>query len=269
MSTRVLQGAEVKLAEVHIWRSAGNQAVAPASEQEPGATGDGEATAGPRAESGLEGGEPVGHATSTPPPPPAPPPPPPPEPTGPTWEEFRALEAGFRRLEAGLPEAEKRARADGRKEGEAAGLAAWKAAIENAARSVDQITSLRGRLRKEAEQDVVQLSLAIAKRVLRRELTIDPEAMLGLVRTAFERVEVREVHRVRVRPEDTAAISDFLVRMGGSQKIEVTADMGLDAGAVIVETARGNLDASLETQLAEIERGFTDLLTRRRKSDAA
>lgn len=178
------------------------------------------------------------------------------------------MENQFRQLQAGLPELERKARAEGRKEGESAAAAKWQAAIENTARSIEQITSLRSRLRREAEQDVVQLSLTIARRVLRRELTVDPEALLGLVRTGFERVEMREVHRVRVRPEDSAAVTAFLHSLGGSQKIEVSADVGLDAGAVIVETARGNLDASLDTQLGEIERGFADLLTRRRSDES-
>ncbi len=240
MSTRVLQGAAVERAETMVWRDAGTPPDAPPVEDAPQTA---EEAAGPAAAAA------------------------PPEPSGPSWEEYRAIEAERRRLEAALPEAEKRARAEGRKEGEAAGQAAWKAAIENAARSVSQITALRGKLRKEAEQDVVQLSLAIAKRVLRRELSVDPEALVGLVRTAFERIEMREVHRVRVRPADAPAVTEFLARLGGTQKVEVSPDVGLDAGAILVESARGQLDTSLETQLTEIERGFTDLLMRRGKPE--
>jgi flagellar assembly protein FliH len=40
----------------------------------------------------------------------------------------------------------------------------------------------------------------------------------------------------------------------------VTPDPGLERGAAVLETARGELDASIETQLAEIERGFADLV---------
>lgn len=253
MSTKVLQGAEVKLAEALIWRTVGGEAAAlePAAEM-------------PQTEGGAARAEPA--EPPHPPPPPAAPPAQA-EPAGPSWDEYRTLEAERRKLEASIPEIEKRARAEGRKEGEAAGQAAWKAAIDNAARSVSQMTALRGRLRKEAERDVVQLSLAIARRVLRRELSVDPEALQGLVRTAFERVEMREVHRVRVRPADAAAITEYLARAGGTQKVETAPDPGLEAGAIIVESARGNLDASLDTQLSEIERGFTDLLTRRGRTD--
>ena len=56
------------------------------------------------------------------------------------------------------------------------------------------------RLRAEAEADLVQLSLAIARRVLRRELAIDPEALHGLILGALEKLSGQEISRVRVHP---------------------------------------------------------------------
>ena len=37
----------------------------------------------------------------------------------------------------------------------------------------------------------------------------------------------------------------------------------LTQGSAVFETSRGELDASVDTQLAEIERGLTDVLERR------
>ena len=45
---------------------------------------------------------------------------------------------------------------------------------------------------------------------------------------------------------------------------EVTTDTNLEAGGIIFETSRGHLDASLHSQLDEIERGLIDRLTNRR-----
>jgi flagellar assembly protein FliH len=42
--------------------------------------------------------------------------------------------------------------------------------------------------------------------------------------------------------------------------VELAADKTLARGAVVFETNRGNLDASVETQLREIEQGLTDRL---------
>jgi len=50
--------------------------------------------------------------------------------------------------------------------------------------------------------------------------------------------------------------------MGLPQRVEVVADPGLERGAAILESSRGALDVSVETQLAEVERGFADLIRR-------
>jgi flagellar assembly protein FliH len=44
--------------------------------------------------------------------------------------------------------------------------------------------------------------------------------------------------------------------------VEVVPDAAREPGALIFETERGNLDASVETQLEQIERGLTDRLRR-------
>jgi flagellar biosynthesis/type III secretory pathway protein FliH len=46
---------------------------------------------------------------------------------------------------------------------------------------------------------------------------------------------------------------------GGTQ-VEVIADSSREPGAVIFETSCGNLDASVESQLREIERGLAERL---------
>lgn len=186
-------------------------------------------------------------------------------PSGPPLEEYLRLEASLRAMEQSMPERERRAIEKGRQEGESAATAKWQAALENAARAVSEMASLRARLRREAEVDVIRLASAMAKRILRRELSIDPEAISGLLKTAFERLDMRETSRVRIRPEDRESVLQYLGRIGSPQRIEVVADPSLERGALLLECERGQLDASVETQLEEIERGFADLLERRRE----
>lgn len=130
------------------------------------------------------------------------------------------------------------------------------------ARTVEELSGMRQRFRQEAERDVVALALAIARRILHRELTVAPDALLGLVKAALEKIEALEVHTVRIRPEDALMVKQFLVKMGLPQRIEVVSDPGLERGAAIFDSSRGALDASVETQLAEVERGLADLVRR-------
>lgn len=148
----------------------------------------------------------------------------------------------------------------GRAAGEREATARLEAAIERFAAGVHELAQRRKQIRHEAERDVVKLSIAIARRILHRELTTDPEAMLGLVKSALEKIDTREVDRVRVHPADAAAVRGQLERLRPTAHFEVLADASLERGAALFEGARGNLDASIEMQLAEIERGLTDRL---------
>jgi flagellar assembly protein FliH len=158
------------------------------------------------------------------------------------------------------------ARAAGVREGEEAGrrraVAELQPQLERLARSAAEISAMRTRLRKEAEEDLVGLSIAIARRVLRREITVDPEALRGVVRAALEKLEAREISRLWAHPSQAQLLTACL-REAGATAVEVIADPSREPGAVVFESSRGDLDASVETQLREIERGLADRLRRR------
>jgi len=165
-------------------------------------------------------------------------------------------------LERDAQAREQRAFSEGYAKGEAAGKAAEQARLESAAaalaRAASEFAEARHRLRRECEQDCVQLSIAIARRVLHRELSVDAEAMLGIVKAAMARLEGRDVDRIRLHPDDASLVLQYLERTSGGKPVQVVGDPGLARGACILETARGSLDASVETQLAEIQRGLVD-----------
>ena len=156
------------------------------------------------------------------------------------------------------------ARAAGVREGEIAGrnraAAEFQPVVERLTRSIQEIANLRARLRREAEADVVQLALAIGRRVVRRELSADPDALRGMVVAALEKLQGQEISRVKVHPSHVALVKSCLQQALNSGQVEVLPDPSRELGSVIFETTRGNLDASVESQLLEIERGLTDRL---------
>jgi len=98
--------------------------------------------------------------------------------------------------------------------------------------------------------------------VLHREVTIDPESIEGLIKVALEKLQSRDLCRVRVHPNHAAFMKSSFDRISNSKKIELIADASLRCGDVMFETEHGTLDASIESQLSEIERGFADRLQR-------
>jgi len=97
----------------------------------------------------------------------------------------------------------------------------------------------------------MRLAVAIARRVIRRELTVDPQAIQGLLKAALAQIQVQEVNRIRVHPEHEAAVRACLASCGPGTRVEIVGDAGLELGAAVFETDRGNLDASVETQLGK------------------
>ena len=57
-------------------------------------------------------------------------------------------------------------------------------------------------------------------------------------------------------------VSACLPRTSSGGSVEVVPDAARELGSVVFETERGSLDASVDTQLEEIERGLTDRLRR-------
>jgi flagellar assembly protein FliH len=170
------------------------------------------------------------------------------------------LHARIRELEASVHQAFQSGRREGDSMARQELAARLDAVCETFARTVEEVAGMRTRVRREAEEDVVRLSVAIGRKILHRELTLDPDALHGLVKAAMHRVDARDVSRVRMHPEDFPHIQRAMAAVTTLRNIELVPDASLERGAAIFETTRGNLDASIETQLREIERGFTDLV---------
>ncbi len=155
--------------------------------------------------------------------------------------------------------------------GYAAGLAAgtqhaterMQPVLASFAAMIQELSQLKKQFRHSAEASTVGLALAVARRVLYREIASDPEAILGLVKAAFDKCNARETHKLVVSPADLAVIREHAPRLGFPSALEIVSDAKLSRGSAIFETSRGELDASADTQLLEIERGFTDIIRRR------
>jgi flagellar assembly protein FliH len=161
-----------------------------------------------------------------------------------------------RRLDQARREGFAEGAATGRREAEQQILPA----IENIARTLTDLAGLRQSIREESIQDLVRLATSIAARVIHREVAVDPDALAGLLQAAFSKLQSREISRARVHPAIEALLRKCLEQPGSPKHLTIAADPTLSPGEVIFETSQGVLDASVDTQLREIERGMIDKL---------
>jgi len=150
---------------------------------------------------------------------------------------------------------------EGRNVGHEQAAAELQPVLDRLSRSLAELATVRSKVRKTAESDLLKLAIAVARRVIHRELTLDPGSIEGLIRVALEKLESRELCRVRVHPDQEPVIRTLLARFSAAP-VELIPDPTLQCGDVLFETAHGTLDGSIEAQLQEIERGFADRLSR-------
>ena len=112
---------------------------------------------------------------------------------------------------------------------------------------------MKARLVYQTERQVVQLALAIARRVILREVTLDPDLVGAITHVALERLGDASPATIRLNPEDYAAVSAHRGEHWAGTNVSVVPDPALPRGGCLVESAFGVVDASVDAQLGELE----------------
>lgn len=113
------------------------------------------------------------------------------------------------------------------------------------------------------ESEVVQLSLAVAAKILHREAQVDPMLMATLVRMAVERMRDDSGISLRVHPNRVAVWKRHFAADPAMVQVEVAEDPELTELDCVLQTSLGSANFGLDSQLKEVEKGFFDLLALR------
>lgn len=168
-----------------------------------------------------------------------------------------ALRGRVRQLEAELTAGKREQFEAGRRQGEQQARSEMAPVIERVAASLSELSGLRQEMRSKAERDMVQLSLLIAKRILHRELNVDPNALSALARVVFERLVRSEAWHVTVHPRFATSLTAAM-GPGQASRMRIEPDPECSLGTFIVRSEEGKIDASVDAQLEEIARGLAD-----------
>jgi flagellar assembly protein FliH len=116
---------------------------------------------------------------------------------------------------------------------------------------------------REAESAVVRLALGIAARVLHREAQLDPLLLRGPVRVALEDAHQGTACVLEVAEREVEKWRQWLSLDPTLAGVEVRGRDDVQADHCHMEIGASMADLSVHAQLAEIERGFFDLLQSR------
>lgn len=117
---------------------------------------------------------------------------------------------------------------------------------------VTETSRLKKTILENAEQQILQLSLAIAEKVIHLEVTTNREVIRGVLKEAIKNIGDRENMKIRVHPQDFHFMleikSDFLHGFDGIKNIVFEEDESILRGGAIIETLCGEVDARLDQQ---------------------
>jgi flagellar assembly protein FliH len=146
---------------------------------------------------------------------------------------------------------------------EDAGAEQLRQALEGAGRLVRRLEAALvdvARFREELERrlrpQLIELSLAISRRVLHRMAERDPAVVADMAGAALDRLNNATDVRVRVNPRDFEALHTGAAP--ARAMVGWVADPRVEPGGCQVESSFGEIDAGIDAQLAEISRALLE-----------
>jgi flagellar assembly protein FliH len=166
-----------------------------------------------------------------------------------------------RRRSADLDTVEREAWDKGHAEGHAAGLAAAAQEQQAAQAAIDRhvlhlgsilefMAKPMAQVDEQVQRQLALLAGAIARQVVRREIRLQPDDIIGLIRDTVSLLPVtaREV-RVHLNPDDAKLVRSRLTEVASERAWSITEDPLLPRGGCRVSSENSTIDAQVEQRL--------------------
>jgi flagellar assembly protein FliH len=118
-----------------------------------------------------------------------------------------------------------------------------------------KLMEARAACRDELEQLVLMTATAVARQVIRQEVTTEPAVLLGIVRRALDEVSWDSTVELRVHPQTIELLRDLFDALEPGAKpnaVEWIPDPSVGVGGCLVRTPGCLIDGSLSTVLDDM-----------------
>lgn len=163
--------------------------------------------------------------------------------------------------------------AAGERQGLAAGEQRVQALVERLGQTLQEVGRLRARLFEQSEGEMLELVLAIARKVLHDEGSFHRDSILALIRAGIRRATQRQELHIKVHPADllftTSCKAQLLSYVDGVETIRFQEDAEVPPGSCIVETPTEVIDLRWDEQLEEIAAALFETYECARRGEVA
>ena len=123
-----------------------------------------------------------------------------------------------------------------------------------------QLNNIRKETHQEIEKEVVELALAIARKVICQEVAFDRDIVVCVAREALAKVEDPGRIKIKMSPSDLQFINETQSQLSSLvenfENVTLEATESIQSGGCIIETDLGEIDARIEKQLLAVEESF-------------
>jgi flagellar biosynthesis/type III secretory pathway protein FliH len=155
---------------------------------------------------------------------------------------------------------EKQAFEQGYAEGERIGKQMGEKMVETIVKryetSIVQLAETHKTLADAVEQETVRLALEISRKIVQRELTMDPDIVAALASVALKRVSNHQSITLRVSRQDFGRVRVAVANVNPA--VTVKDDATLERGDFVIDTAQTHLDGRVSSQVNAISRALFD-----------
>jgi flagellar biosynthesis/type III secretory pathway protein FliH len=154
-----------------------------------------------------------------------------------------------------LGQAYERGRADGLAEGAALTRQELRPALQALGRVAEVLQAERASFARTRERNLHAIALAVAGKLVQRELTAEPALVQDLLRRALELLPLDATLEVRLNPADLELVEDLRDDRGGAapaRAIQWSADPALERGAFVLESPQRMVDGRFDVALRNL-----------------
>lgn len=146
--------------------------------------------------------------------------------------------------------------AQGERAGGEAAAQRGDAMLRRLTETLEELTALRSQMIHQTERQMVQLALAVARRIVHREVSLDQDLLVAMARVALDRLSDSATVTVRLHPEEFNATAAARADAWTGSNVVVAPDQRIPRGGCRIESDFGVVDSGIDAQLQELGRAL-------------
>ncbi|ASS65718.1 MULTISPECIES: FliH/SctL family protein [unclassified Paenibacillus] len=160
----------------------------------------------------------------------------------------------------------------GSREAEAALRKEWEQRIEESSSILEASFRMKEQIIQEAEPFLVELSCAIAEKLVGKQLDLEPDIAIDLIRNMLSRRRENGSIVLCVSPAQLSSVlaarDELELSIDSQAELQILPDASVKDHGCVIRTAFGSIDARIDTQLSEIKRELMGIASQREGQEA-